>query len=117
MRIAEYFFGCITIGSQTYTTDVIIRPGRVRDRWWRKQGHSVCLEDVEEILADPPDRLLLGQGHAGLMRVPDDVCSALEKRGIEVVAMPTAEAVKVWNEWLDAEGADLNAAAAFHLTC
>ena len=51
------------------------------------------------------------------MRVPEEVRRALLKRGIEVVAIPTAEAVKVWNEWLDAEGEDLNAAAGFHLTC
>jgi hypothetical protein len=116
-RIADYGFGSITIGQHSFTTDVIIRPESVRDHWWRKTGHSVCLDDLGEVLADPPARLLLGQGHTGLMRVPEGVRTALEERGIEVAVMPTAEAVKVWNEWLDAEGAGLDAAAAFHLTC
>jgi hypothetical protein len=116
-RIAEYSFGCITVGARTCTTDVIIRPGEVKEGWWRKQGHGVCLDDLAAILADPPGRILFGQGHTGLMQVPEDVRAALEARGIEVFAMPTAEAVTLWNEWYDAEGESLDAAAAFHLTC
>ena len=116
-RIDDYTFGRITVAGKTYTSDVIIRPGKMRDGWWRKKGHSLCLEDLEEILSDPPRRLLVGRGHDDRMRVPADVVEALAGRGVELRSMPTGMAVALWNRWLDEEGVALGAVAAFHLTC
>jgi hypothetical protein len=116
-RIEGYSFGSITIGSRTYTSDILIWPDRVRDGWWRQEGHSLCLDDLKAVLEVPPVWLLIGQGAPGLLKIPAGTRSALEERGIALHVMPTAEAVATWNRWLDEEGEALAAAAGFHLTC
>lgn len=116
-RIQSYTFGRITIASRVYTSDVIIWPENVKDRWWRRTGHSLSIEDLEAVLHDPPQCLLIGQGANGLMNVPDEIRNMLKEKEIELLAMPTVEAVNLWNRWIEAEGANLNAVAALHLTC
>lgn len=116
-RIQGYAFGRITIAERSYNSDVIIWPEKVKDRWWRRTGHNLSIEDLDDILEVPPQCLLVGQGANGLMAVSGETRNLLESKGIEVLAMPTAEAVNLWNRWIEAEGAGLNAVAAFHLTC
>lgn len=115
-RIEEYRFGHIRIESRSYSSDVIIWPGRVLDGWWRKQGHSLCPEDLEEVIAGRPARLVVGTGQSGVMRVPDSTRRWLEKEGVELIAAPTGEAVQIWNQWLD-DGIVDGVVAALHLTC
>lgn len=115
-RIEEYRFGHIRIGSRSYGSDVIIWPDRVVDGWWRKQGHSLCPEDLAEVMAVRPARLVVGTGQSGVMRVPDGTRSWLEKEGVELMAVPTQEAVEIWNQWLD-DGIVDGVVAALHLTC
>lgn len=50
MLIESYEFGAIVISSKKYTSDVIILPERVIDGWWRKEGHKVHIEDLEDII-------------------------------------------------------------------
>jgi len=116
-RIDSYVFGRITIASRAYTSDVIIWPEKVKDRWWRRTGHTLSVEDLDDILHDPPQCLLVGQGANGLMNISDETRTMLKENGIELLAMPTAEAVNLWNRWIEAEGSRLDAVAAFHLTC
>lgn len=116
-RIEEYRFGAIRLDAGTFTTDLILWPGRVRDNWWRRSGHSLCLDDLKEVMADPPSRLLVGTGYHGIMKVPADLRARLEESGTALTAVATTEAVDIWNRWLDEEGAALDAVAAFHLTC
>jgi len=116
-RIQSYAFGRITIASRAYTSDVIIWPEKVKDRWWRRTGHSLFVEDLEEVLSDPPQCLLIGQGTNSLMRVPEETRNVLKEKGIELLTMPTSEAVNLSNRWIEADGTNLNAVAAFHLTC
>ncbi len=115
-RIEAYRFGNIRIGSRSYGSDVIIWPDRVVDGWWRKQGHSLCPEDLEEVMAGRPARLVVGTGASGVMRVPESTRRWLESKGVELMAAPTGEAVQIWNRWLD-DGIVEGAVAALHLTC
>lgn len=46
--IDSYDFGWIIIKGKKYTRDVIVFPERVRDGWWRKKGHGLCVEDLGE---------------------------------------------------------------------
>ncbi|HDL64334.1 MAG TPA: hypothetical protein ENH12_02985 [Proteobacteria bacterium] len=68
--IENYHFGRIVIDGKTYTSDVIIFPDRIREEWWREDGHSLSLKDIEEVLTLRPDILIVGTGNASLMRVP-----------------------------------------------
>lgn len=111
--IAHYAFGTITIDGRTYRSDVIVLPNRVVPNWWRRSGHSLVLDDLGEIVADPPSTLVIGTGAHGGMSVPAETRAALEDLGIEVIAEPTGKAVDTYNR-LARRG---RVAAGLHLTC
>lgn len=111
--IENYRFGQITIDGRTYTDDVIIYPDRVDGGWWRKQGHSLCTDDLADVVAFGPDVLVIGTGASGRMQVPDPVRRALSGQGIEPRVATTREACDIYNDLADEQ----NAVAALHLTC
>jgi hypothetical protein len=111
--IDRYAFGRITVDGKDYRADLILLPDRVLDSWWRKEGHNLCLEDLDEALAAKPEVLVIGQGHPGLMQVSQALVEELKRRGIEVLAEPTVKAVRSYNEL---EG-KRRVVAALHLTC
>ncbi len=102
------------IGGTHYHNDLKIINGRVKRRWWRKQGHRLQTEDIDDILAAKPEIFVIGTGYAGNMRVPDTVRFAIENENIDVITAKTVEATDSFNR-LYAEGKDV--AGAFHLTC
>lgn len=107
-----YSFGSVRVDGDEHTRDLIVLPGRVVPDWWRHEGHSLAIEDLDEVIDDLPERLILGCGAHGRLRPPPAVIEQLRARGVEVEAMPTAEAVRRYGE-LDPE----RTAAALHLTC
>jgi hypothetical protein len=111
-EITDYSFGRIVVDGTEHDRDLILLPGRVVPDWWRRDGHSLAMEDLDDVLEDLPERLVLGCGAHGRL-VPDPaVIEALERRGVAVEALPTGEAVARYRE-LDPS----RTAAAFHLTC
>ncbi len=114
MKISDYSFGQIAIDGKTYTSDVIIATDKVTDNWWRKQGHSLHIDDLKTIVNANPDMLIIGTGYYGRMDVPEKTREYLTQKGIEVRQAKTGEAVKLFNE-LQKECAHI--VAAFHLTC
>ena len=112
-RIEHYAFGTITIDGTTYRSDVIVLPDRVTPDWRRKRGHILAVDDLDEILSDPPATLIVGTGASGAMSVPAETVAALEELGIEVIIQPTGEAVETYNRLAP----DGRAAAGLHLTC
>ena len=113
MKIDSYSFGRIVINKKTYTSDVIIYPGRVDASWWRKEGHLLQFADVAEALQAKPDVLVIGTGYAGVMRVPRDTVDRIAAQGIEVKVERTSKAVAIYN---DLEGVR-TVIAALHITC
>ncbi|HKJ70217.1 MAG TPA: MTH938/NDUFAF3 family protein [Gammaproteobacteria bacterium] len=115
MRVDSYAFGRLSCDGQTYARDVLIlADGRVRSPWWRRQGHSLDPEDLAELLADPPQTLVIGTGYYGNMQVPERTLKALRERGVEPRVARTGEAVDELNRL--AQGS-ARIAAALHLTC
>ena len=111
-RIEGYTFGRVLVDGQEQMKDVIVLPKRVVANWWRKEGHSLHMEDLADVLEELPERLLVGTGAAGQMVPERKTLKQLRERGIEVEALPTDEAVRRYAE-LDPE----RTAAALHLTC
>jgi hypothetical protein len=70
------------------------------------------IEDLNEVLDELPERLIVGCGAHGRLEPHPSVIEALKKRGIEVEAVPTEEAVRRYGESDPAR-----TAAALHLTC
>jgi len=79
---------------------------------WRREGHSLVIEDLDEVLDELPARLVLGVGADGRLRPDPGVVVELERRGVEVECLPTDAAVRRYGE-LD----ERRTAAALHLTC
>ena len=114
MQINGYKFGSIVIDGETYTDDVIILPSGVEPGWWREEGHSLCMNDLEEVITSHPAVLVIGTGASGNMKVPDEVLDKLKEKNIEPVTARTGKAVDIFNE---KAGEGRNVAGAFHLTC
>ena len=111
-RLEDYSFGRLTVDGQEHTRDLIVLPDRVVSNWWRREGHSLALEDLDEVLDELPEQLVLGVGAHSQLRPDPVVIAALEQRGVQVECLPTDAAVRRYGE-LDERGT----AAALHLTC
>ncbi len=112
MLIESYSFGRIVIDGTSYTKDVIIFPDRVFSPWWRKEGHLLHKEDLDEALKENPEILVIGQGNMGAMSVPQQLIDELTSKRIEVITEKTGHAVDIYNKL-----SEKNVIAALHLTC
>jgi hypothetical protein len=111
-KLDDYSFGSVRVDGEVHTKDLIVLPDRVVPNWWRQQGHSLVLEDLNDVLDELPERLIVGCGAHGRLEPNPAVIEQLRARGVEVEAVPTADAVRRYGE-LDPE----RTAAALHLTC
>jgi hypothetical protein len=111
-RLEGYSFGRIVVDGEEQTRDLIVLPDRVVANWWRREGHSLAVEDLSEVEDELPETLILGTGAYGRLRPPRAVLDELARRGIQVESLPTDEAVRRYGE-LD----ERRTAVALHLTC
>jgi hypothetical protein len=112
-RLQDYRFGQITVDGKTYQKDIIIHDTGVMPNWWRQQGHSLVPDDLTEVMATKPATLIVGCGAYGALTVPESTKAWLEKKGVELIALPTAKACAAYND-RQREG---GVVAALHLTC
>jgi len=114
--IESYDFGIMVIDGKRYTSDLIVFPEKVLSEWWRREGHQLCVEDLKEVFKQTPmpEVLVVGTGYSGLVKILPEVEKALKERGIKLIAQPTREAYKTFNELLKA---GKKVVGAFHLTC
>jgi hypothetical protein len=115
MRFDEFSFGSIRIDGISYEHDVIIDRGKVKKR--RKKpskkyrdsfGHTPL--SIEEEIPWNCRRLVIGTG-TGALPVMEDVKKEAKRRHVELVVLPTAEAIRE----LEAKSEETN--AILHLTC
>jgi hypothetical protein len=111
-RLEDYSFGRLTVDGHEHTRDLIVLPDRVVPDWWRREGHSLAMEDLGEVLDELPPRLVLGVGAQSQLRPDPAVIAELERRGVTVECLATDAAVRRYGE-LD----ERRTAAALHLTC
>jgi len=111
--IESYNFGKIIINSKEYHSDIIIYKNSIDDKWWRKESHNLCIEDIKKILDNKPAALIIGTGYYGLMKVPLELIKYLESNNIEVIIKKTKDACDEYNTLHQKK----NVVAAFHLTC
>ena len=115
MRFEGFSFGFIRIDGVTYPHDVVIDRGEVRKRKKKPSrkyrdafGHTPV--SVEERIPWKCRRLIIGTGTGALPVMPEVGLEARE-REVELVALPTAEAIELLNQ----EPSDTN--AILHVTC
>ncbi len=113
MRVEYYNFGVIKLDGKEFRRDVIVY-GKFVKEWWRKEGHRVCLEDVEDLFRLKPEIVVIGTGYYGVVKVDREVIERLRKEGINVICEESRKAVETYNKLLK-EGKKV--ALAIHLTC
>jgi len=116
VRFTEYSFGSVRVDGVAYDHDLIIDRGKIRKR---KKAPSRKLRGAYghtplSIAEDIPwrcRRLVIGTGAHGALPVMKQVQQEAQRRNVELVVLPTAEAVGVLTE----SAKDTN--AVLHLTC
>jgi len=110
-------FGEIEVEGTRYTHDVVIDAGRVSKRvkkaskTYRDQfGHTPL--SVEEEIPWGGRRLIVGTGQSGSLPIMPGVWEEAERRGVEIFAAPTEEALRLLG---DLAAKDVRAIV--HVTC
>jgi len=116
MRFENYEFGSIKIDGITYEYDVMIDHGEITERKKTRSkkyrdsfGHTPL--SLDEKIPWKCRRLVIGTGMHGVLPVMEEVRQEAQRREIELLILPTAEAIKK----LEAEIESTN--AILHLTC
>ena len=116
MRFSRFTFGSIQIDGKSYEHDVVIDGGRVRKRKKKPSkafrgsfGHTP-LSNAEDIPWECR-RLVVGTGANGALPVMDDVEREAQARHVELLVLPTTQAIQVLTE----RSEDTN--AILHVTC
>src|SRR5512143_3075459 len=116
MRLERFTFGSIRIDGVAYGQDVVIDRGKIHKR--RKKpskqfrdafGHTPL--SVQEKIPWKCRRLVVGTGAHGALPVLDEVGQEAVRRDVELLILPTTEAI----EALRMDSEDTN--AILHVTC
>ena len=117
MRFEGFSFGRIRIDGVRYDHDIVIERGKVRKRnkkpskeWRGVFGHTPISSN--EDIPWKCCRLVVGTGAHGALPVTDELKRESERRRIDLVILPTAQAIETLkHEDLDKTNAIL------HVTC
>ena len=116
MRFTGYSFGSVRVDGVTYDHDLIIDRGKVRKRkkaaskrFRGAYGHTPL--SIAEDIPWRCRRLVIGTGADGALPVMEDVHEQARRREVDLVIVPTAQAITV----LAKTTKDTN--AILHLTC
>lgn len=110
----EYFFGRIIVDGQTCNNDIKIVSGKLVPNWWRNSGHTVEIEDVQDVIDSNSTILVIGKGQPGYMRVTESLREHLEKNNIELIVEQTSDAIQTFNRLIQA---GKQVSAGFHVGC
>ena len=116
MKIEGFSFGRITIDGVTYEHDVVIDRGRVRKRDKKpskalRDAHGHTPLSAAERIPWACRRLVVGTGAYGSLPVMDDVKREAARRDLELVLLPTTEAIEALRD------APRDTNAILHITC
>jgi hypothetical protein len=114
MKIDAYSFGSMTVNGREFNQDLIIFPERVVSGWWRKEGHTLSVEDLGKVIKYKPEVLVVGRGASGVMVIPESTQKLLKEKNIELIEGTTGEVYKIFNEYIR-QGKKV--VGAFHISC
>src|SRR5438128_12084533 len=104
MRFDKFSFGSIQIDGTTYEHDVVIDRGEILKRKkkpskkFRDEFGHTPLSIKEKIPWKECNRLIIGTGANGALPVMDEVKIEAKRRKIDLVILPTGEAIEELSE-------------------
>jgi len=116
VHFEKFSFGSIRIDGETYDYDLVIDRGEIKKR---KKKASKPYRDafkhtplsVKENIPWRCSRLVIGTGAEGLLPVMDEVRDEARERKVQLISVPTPEAIAILNRGGKATNAVL------HVTC
>jgi len=117
-RIKDVSWGRLEIeGRDEPYKDAKLFPGGSREWNWRETGtnHEPGIQpaDVQELLDHGATVVVLSRGMKECLQVPHETLDFLKKQQISAHVLPTAEAVKLYNQLAEKEPVG----GLFHTTC
>lgn len=117
-HIDKTSFGSITIEGEIFEHDILIRlNGEVTKRKkklskkYYNTSHKISMEEAEYIYETGAEKLLIGSGQTGMVKLSEDAEDFFNEKNCTVEILPTGKAIEKWN---DEKGSVLGL---FHLTC
>jgi len=117
MKMRMQTFGEIEVEGAHYDYDLVIEEGKIRKRsktpskaYRARYGHTPL--SAEEAIPWHGKRLFVGTGMYGSLPVMPEVYAAAQKKGVEVIALPTPKLCDRLKKLLPE---DIN--AVLHVTC
>jgi hypothetical protein len=115
MKFEQFSFGQIRIDGVDYGHDIVIDRGEIRKRKKKPSkkfrdsfGHTPL--SLEEEIPWKCRRLVVGTG-TGALPVMDEVRREAERRNVELIILPTEEAMELFKQHAE------NTNAILHVTC
>jgi len=115
MHFDKFSFGSLRIDGSTYERDVVIDRGEIRKRkktpsrkFSAEFGHTPL--SIGEKIPWKCHRLVIGTGAYGRLPVMKEVKLEAERRHVELVVVPTSEAIRLMER-------ESSANAILHVTC
>ncbi len=112
--ISGFSFGRIVVNDKIYSNDIKIVSGNLVPDWWRRSGHSVEIEDIQDILDSSTDIIVIGKGQPGYMNTSDTLRQYLQQNHFRLIEEPTSDAIQTFN-LLTSEGKRVS--GGFHVGC
>jgi len=118
-KINSTKFGQIVIAGKKYS-QVLIIGEKIIERDYDKlkklfgTAHKIVDWEIDQLLSNNPEVIVIGTGQDGLLEVDEEFKQQMADRGIGVIIDKTPEALKIYNERIQA-GQRTN--ALIHTTC
>lgn len=116
--ISDTGFGYITIGGSRIEYDIVIRlSGEVKKRKKKLSkavygtSHTISLDEAKYIYQGGAERLVIGSGQEGMIKLSEEAADYFEKKKCKVDLQPTPKAIECWNK------AKSPIIGLFHVTC
>lgn len=116
MDVSYPGFGSIVVRGERFDHDVVVEAGTVRARkkgpskgYRGRYGHTPLSAD--EAIPWSASKLVIGTGASGSLPIMPEVLARADAEGVEVIALPTAQACELLRTMDDSTSAIL------HVTC
>ena len=116
--ISNTGFGYITIEGSRIEHDILIRlSGEIKKRKKKLSkavygtSHIISMEEAKHIYQYGAERLIIGSGQEGMVRLSEEAVDYFKKKKCKVNLCPTPKAMEYWNN------AKNSVIGLFHITC